>query len=126
MANGRRLQKEREWRQRLARFARADTSIVQFCDDEGVSTPSFFAWRRRLAESSDSAAAFDASPQRQGPFAPVRVTGTTYQSGPVTVWLGGGTRLEIPLTDPHAAALVLGAILQADAERAEGAGGRPC
>jgi hypothetical protein len=125
MARGTRLQKEREWRERLARFARADTSIVQFCDDEGVSTPAFYAWRRRLADDGSGRAASLAAPpvQRQGPFAPVRVTGIAPQSSPVTVWLCGGTRLEISMADPQAAATVLAAILQADAERA---GGQPC
>jgi hypothetical protein len=125
MAHGARLQKEREWRERLARFARADTSIVQFCDDEGVATPTFYAWRRRLAgDGSGLAAALETPPlPRQGPFAPVRLTGIAPESSPVTVWLCGGTRLQIPLADPRAAATVLAALLQADAQRA---GGHSC
>jgi hypothetical protein len=36
------------WQQRLLRFERAGLSVTAFCDQEGVSTPSFYAWRRRL------------------------------------------------------------------------------
>jgi hypothetical protein len=127
MARGGRLQKVVEWRERLARFARAGTTVVQFCVDEGVSTPSFYAWRRRLAgegganlQAEGAAAGLG---KRHGPFAPVRVTGSVHVTSPITVWLRGGTRLEIPLSDASAAGTVVGAILHADAERA---GGVPC
>jgi hypothetical protein len=126
MAGERRLRKEAEWRERLARFGRAGTSVVQFCDDEGISPPAFYAWRKRLGagatalQADDAAASLD---QQHGLFAPVRVTGTAQGGNQVTVWLRGGTRLEIPLADPNVAGTVLGAILQADAERA---GGQPC
>jgi len=126
MAGDRRLRKEGEWRERLARFARAGTSIVQFCVDEGISTPAFYAWRKRLAGGGTILQAEDAPAGRgkqHGLFAPVRVTGTVHGSSQVTVWLRGGTRLEIPLADPSVAGTVLGAILHADAERA---GDRPC
>jgi len=36
------------WRQRLQRFERSGLSAVAFCAKEGVSVPSFYAWRRRL------------------------------------------------------------------------------
>ncbi len=126
MARGERLWKVREWRERLARFARAGTSVVEFCSDEGVSTPAFYAWRKRLAGEGGSAVPMEdavALGQRHGPFAPVRVTGAAQGGSHATVWLRGGTRLEIPLSDPSAAGAVLGALLHADAEQA---GGRPC
>src|SRR5262245_7241702 len=47
---GRRPDPAREdlWRQRLQRFERSGLSAVTFCAQEGVSAPSFYAWRRRL------------------------------------------------------------------------------
>lgn len=124
MARGRRLRKQIEWRERLARFARAGTSIVRFCMDEGVSTPAFYAWRRRLAGEEDTVLqAEDALGKRHGPFAAVRLTGAAHGGSHVTVWLRGGTRLKIPLTDGNVVGTVLGAILRADAEQA---GGRAC
>ena len=41
-----------EWRQRLQRFRNSRQSIAGFCREEGVSPPSFYLWRRRLAEAS--------------------------------------------------------------------------
>ena len=127
MARCGRLWKEREWRERLARFSRAGTSVVEFCSDEGVSTPAFYVWRKRLAGGGATWQTDDAPAvrlgKRHGPFAPVRVTGTVFGDSQVTVWLRGGTRLAIPLSDPSVAGTVLGAIVHADAERA---GDHPC
>ena len=36
------------WRDRLARFARSNLTVKQFCRQEGVSDPSFYQWRKRL------------------------------------------------------------------------------
>ncbi len=35
------------WSERLARFATAGLTPAQFCAQEGVSLPSFYAWTRR-------------------------------------------------------------------------------
>ena len=127
MAHGTRSRKEKEWRERLARFARAGTSIVQFCLDEGVSTPSFYAWRKRLSADTDTwARAEDVSDScggRHGRFAAVRVTGQSYGGSQVTAWLRGGTRLDVSLADADAVRIVIGALVRADGEQA---GGRPC
>jgi transposase len=37
------------WIERLQRFADAGLSPAQFCASEGVSLPSFYSWKRRLA-----------------------------------------------------------------------------
>jgi transposase len=36
------------WHQRLERFRRSGLTVPAFCGREGVSTASFYAWRRRL------------------------------------------------------------------------------
>src|SRR5579883_551494 len=36
------------WVERLDRFAQSGLSPAQFCGQEGVSLPSFYAWKRRL------------------------------------------------------------------------------
>ena len=127
MTGATRLRKEREWRERLARFRRAGISVVQFCLDEGVSAPSFYVWRRRLAGktggASPSAEGFDGVGQAHGWFVPLRLSGAVPGGSQVTVALRGGTRLAIPLADASAARMVIGALVQADAEQA---GGRPC
>lgn len=45
------LTKEELWRRRLERFEDSDFTVAEFCRVEGVSIPSFYQWRRRLASS---------------------------------------------------------------------------
>jgi hypothetical protein len=46
------------WVERLARFSDSGLSPAPFCAQEGVSLPSFYAWKRRLlTESLDPASA---------------------------------------------------------------------
>jgi hypothetical protein len=127
MARGTPSRKEREWRERLARFAREGTSVVEFCDDEGISTPSFYAWRRRLSAATDTstqaAEVSGSCAKRPGPFAVVRVTGQGNGGSQVTASLRGGMRLDISLNDADTVRLVIEALVRADAEHA---GGRPC
>jgi transposase len=50
------------WRQRLQRFECSGLSAVAFCTKEGVSVPSFYAWRRRLRPHTADRVAHDARP----------------------------------------------------------------
>jgi transposase-like protein len=120
-----RSRKEFEWHARLARFARAGISVVEFCRDEGVSTPSFYAWRKRLAARAGAATHRDGDPHhgQQGPFAAVRVTGPSRDDSHITASLRGGTRLDISPGDADTVRLVIEALVRTDAEQA---GGRPC
>jgi hypothetical protein len=38
----------RLWQQRLGRFRHSGLTVAAFCDREGISLASFYAWRRRL------------------------------------------------------------------------------
>ena len=46
----------RLWQERLERFRQSGLTTSAFCDREGVSTPSFYAWRRRLRIDPPAAA----------------------------------------------------------------------
>ena len=48
---------QQRWQQRLERFRRSGLSIPAFCDREGISTASFYSWRRRLQGDPSPAAA---------------------------------------------------------------------
>ena len=39
---------EKVWRKRLADFRRSNQSVSEFCQQIGISTPSFYVWRKRL------------------------------------------------------------------------------
>jgi hypothetical protein len=51
MSRGLDAVKVREWRDRLARFARSGWTVARFCHSESVSVPSFYAWRKKLAQA---------------------------------------------------------------------------
>ena len=70
------------WRHRLERFERSGLSALAFCDREGVSVPSFYAWRRRLQPSAEQAAR----------LVPVRL----FPAAPVEMLLPGGVVLRLP------------------------------
>jgi hypothetical protein len=140
VATGSRAEKVAEWQERLARFQRSGSSIAQFCCDEGISTPSFYVWRRKLqrkpaasgsigagrfARGSTGAAQNVRGPSRRGSFVPVRLLGGVNVGDQVTMTaeLRGGTRLTIPLAGPETLQLAIAALVQADAEHP---GDRPC
>jgi hypothetical protein len=74
--------RQRLWQERLQRFARSGLSIAAFCQQEGISQPSFYAWRRRLCAG------------RPAPrFLPIRVTPPT--ALPVELLLPSGCVLRL-------------------------------
>lgn len=77
-----RLETRRRWVDRLARFADCELTIAEFCLQEGVSTASFYLWRRRLhdapaAAESSGTAAHTAAPR----FLPVVLSGGSPMAG---------------------------------------------
>lgn len=62
----------RLWQQRLKRFAQAGLSVSDFCDQEEISTASFYSWKRRLGSLPLPAepAVTDFVPVRLVPAAP--------------------------------------------------------
>lgn len=54
MAGKKNNQKELRWRDVVHRQADSGLSIREFCTREGISQPSFYAWRRKLGERKGS------------------------------------------------------------------------
>ena len=102
-----------EWRQRLQRFRNSRQSIAGFCREEGVSPPSFYLWRRRLAEASLQ------PPTSEPPagFRPVRLM----SAAGVNVQLPGGTQLVVPLSDAEGLRVAIETLARVDAEHRGGA-----
>ncbi len=89
--------KEVVWRKRLRRFERSDLTVVAFCRSEGVSAPSFYHWRKRLAERDRPGVRASARPTES--FVPVRLSAalTAAQATPaMEIHLPNGTRICLP------------------------------
>jgi len=83
-ANQRRSSKERFWRRMVRQWRRSGLSIRDFCAQEQLSEPSFYGWRRAIAQR-------DAEATR---FLPVRVVAN---EKPVTPQDGSSSGLELVL-----------------------------
>jgi len=114
MARSAKARKWREWQRRMVRFRKARRSVAEFCREEGISTPSFYQWRKRLAEPTQPRKG-NAAELSHG-FTPVRLVTTTG----VAVHLPGGTQLHVPTSDPQTLRLVIDRLARADARRAGG------
>jgi hypothetical protein len=80
--------KERFWRRVMEGFDPARTTVRAWCAEQGVSEPSFYAWRRELA-ARDRASAPDAVR-----LVPVEIAAS--ESATVAIELGG-LRLSVPI-----------------------------
>ena len=78
----------RRWQQRLNRFRASGLTVADFCEREGISTASFYAWRRRCEAGSAPAAA--GAPH----LVPVRLV-TPPASAPVELLLPSGAILRL-------------------------------
>ena len=83
--------------ERLERFEQSGSSVQEFCDAEGVSTASFYQWRRKLQLTSS----FDNLSVSQ--FVPVMLqpTQARQHATVMSIDLPGGIRIrfELPVSD---------------------------
>lgn len=87
---------EQLWRQRLAQWRRSGLTIRRFCEQHGLSQPSFYAWRRELLRRDSRHAAAVAAPTvpPATTFVPVQVVPAPVPS-PLELVLGGGRILRV-------------------------------
>ncbi len=119
------LDKVAAWQDRLDRFEAGQVSIAQFCRDEGVSQASFFAWRKKLASQkrrpqarqTTSASPAPAAKPPSAAFQAVRIVSA---AGGLAVELRGGTKLQIPTSDPLTLELAIQTLVHSDARLASG------
>ena len=117
--------KAKFWRQALRQFAASGQSVRAFCTQRGLSEPSFYAWRRTLAQREAAIQAAKtgapaASPAPAAPaFVPIRLMATTPDTAPIEIVLPGGTRIHVqPPVDRQTLIQVVTALRSADAVEA--------
>jgi transposase-like protein len=71
----RRSERKRFWRRLIDEQARSGASIKAFCRSHGVSQPSYFAWRKKLAPGKRTKARPDFLPVQVLPQAAVQSSG---------------------------------------------------
>jgi hypothetical protein len=100
--------KEQHWRQLLERWQRSGLSVRVFCRRHCLSEPTFYAWRRTLAQLPSPAAAAD----EPLTFVPIDVRHDTPPPAPaLELVLGDGRLLRIPQGfDPAALRHLLAAL----------------
>lgn len=109
------------WRDRFRRQSRSRLPVGRFCLDEGVSVPSFYAWRKKLAlarptsRSMRKPACENAPPARA--FQPVLVAAARPA---LSIRLPGGVELQVPAENLDVIRVVIGELARATA------GGVPC
>ena len=79
------------WLARMRRYSQCELTVAQFCRHERVSVPSFYQWKKKLADATESSQAV------ADKFVPVRVTGPAPSVTPI-LRLPGGAFIELPGT----------------------------
>jgi hypothetical protein len=86
------------WRRQIERHEQSHSTVAEFCRRAGVSTVSFYAWKRRFRDAQTEPAGTSLKPQP----APPAVSGPASIPPflPVSIFdCGVGTRLEIELAN---------------------------
>jgi hypothetical protein len=96
MAGG---ERESVWRDVLRRQATSRVSVAEFCRREGLSQPSFYAWRRTLAERDSVKRSKPASAEPS--FLPVRLSEVVPRvEASIAIELAEGLVLRLPEATP--------------------------
>jgi hypothetical protein len=118
MIRGSNAAKVQEWTERLGRFGKSNETVAAFCAGEGVSTPSFYLWKRRLALSSGSPKPASKRRTQRGhkskngnSNAFTRLTVVDEASSPTVITLPGGIKIQLG-ADPATTATVIQQLLQ--------------
>jgi len=83
--------REQFWRDILKQFADSGQSVRAFCKSRSLSEPSFYGWRRRLAERDAATGSGDRLPSAPPAFLPVHIAGQA--TGQMEIVLGSGRRI---------------------------------
>jgi len=95
-----------QWQSLIQQQPQSGLTVAAFCDSRGVSTGSFYQWRRKLAQE----------PPHRPAFLPVRVSEEPVAASPIRIRFDCGAVAEIPADDQQSLASVIDKLL-ANAEQ---------
>ena len=94
------------WSSLIQRHEQSDLTIADFCDQHGISTASFYQWRRRIRNQADA----------PGEFFAVEVSEPRGATRDVRVRFSCGTQIELDASDTDNLMLVLDRLASRPAE----------
>jgi len=83
--------KVQQWTERLVRFDQSSQTVAQFCQNEGVSQPSFYQWKKKLADPNKR----PSSTRESSPVAFQALEVTSLPLSATTVRLANGVEIEL-------------------------------
>ena len=89
MSRGLSPEKIGEWTGRLRRFEQSNQTVARFCQDEGVSQPSFYSWKKKLREFTQASGGSQ--------FQPVHLTSSSLVTARQETIIRLGREIEIEL-----------------------------
>ncbi|HUY87095.1 MAG TPA: hypothetical protein VMV10_00010 [Pirellulales bacterium] len=101
--------KRKLWGDRFRRFDVCDLTVGEFCLAEGVSTPSYYQWRRKLRPLRKC----ESAPVQKPAFLPVRVLAPKPPAAAVEIRLPNGARVIVTMIDTQSMAAAIVAAGQA-------------
>lgn len=85
--------REQAWRRLLAKHGQSGLSVRAFCRREKLTEPSFYAWRRTIAERDETSG----RPSKRPPaFVPAVMTSEPWRQDSIVIELSGGRALRLP------------------------------
>ena len=95
----RRTDRQVQWQARFGRWRRSGLTVRQFCEDEQVSIPSFYYWRRRLpvdgSRANDGTLGLGHEGSGGATFLPLEVIGSASDSMSAEFRFPSGVSLRI-------------------------------
>lgn len=98
------VEREQFWRGQIEGQVASGLSARQWCRREQLSEPSFYAWRRKLAQRDQDRSAPDSPPARNG-FLPIRLT--SFATSHVELQLASGLMIRVPAQETAALCAIL-------------------
>ena len=87
--------KARIWQERFERHAKSGETVAAFCAREGVSSQSFYWWKKKLGVAGTGAR----KRRDRVPSPTFRAVRVTPSSGPLRIQFPHGAQIEVPSTD---------------------------